>query len=74
MPSWINTAIVYGLIVCFWAIIFGVAVTMTRRSLRGVGEPLPEEAPAAQTSGANGHVQSAKAQGAGTASSGGAQS
>lgn len=74
MPSWVTAAIIYGAIVLFWAIIFAVAVTLTRRSLRGVGEPLAEEAEQSPSASANGRVQGAQTTSAGSATTGGAHS
>jgi hypothetical protein len=41
-------------IVGFWALVFFVALFLTRRSLRGVGERLPEENGDAAAPAANG--------------------
>ena len=74
MPSWVTTAIIYGCVVLFWAIIFTIAIIMTRRSLRGVGEPLAEDTEQSPSASANGRVQGAQTQGAGSATTGGAHS
>jgi hypothetical protein len=41
-------------IVGFWALVFFVALFLTRRSLRGVGERLPEETGDSAAPAANG--------------------
>lgn len=64
--SWI-----YFLVIGFWAIVFVVAVVMTRRALHGVGEPLAAEKEDVQTSSANGHIQDTETASTGTAKSGG---
>jgi hypothetical protein len=71
MPAWIWQAVFYGSIVIFWAIVFFVAVFLTRRSLRGVGELSAEETGGHADVSANGHVAPAQpsAGEAGTASS-----
>lgn len=66
--SWI-----YFLVVLFWAIIFFIAVTLTRRALRGVGEPLATEAEDTQPASANGHVESAQPTTSGTPTTGGSR-
>ena len=65
--SWI-----YFVVVLFWAIIFTIAVVMTRRALRGVGEPLAGEADETQPASANGHIESAQPTASGTTTTGGA--
>jgi hypothetical protein len=53
--SWI-----YFAVVLFWAIIFVIAVMMTRGALRGVGEPLATETEETQPASANGHIERAQ--------------
>lgn len=41
MPAW-QPYVIYGGITLFWTVVFVVAVVLTRRSLRGVGDPVPD--------------------------------
>jgi hypothetical protein len=51
--------IILGAIVGFWAIVFVVAVYMTRRSLAGVGELVVDDAVAHTPPSPNGHIPAA---------------
>lgn len=66
--SWI-----YFVVVLFWAIIFFVAVALTRRALRGVGEPLANETEETQPASANGHIESVQPTTTGTTPASGAR-
>lgn len=73
MPGWVYSSIVYGSVVLFWIIIFFVAVTLARRALHGVGEPLAVEKEDIQADSVNGHIPDAETASTGTAKSGGAR-
>ncbi|HEV7128168.1 MAG TPA: hypothetical protein VGN32_12080 [Ktedonobacterales bacterium] len=64
--------LIYGGVVVFWSIIFVVALILTRRSLRGVGEPVPdpEETPTADPATASAPIE--VEQGSPTRAAGGA--
>lgn len=65
--------IFYFGVVLFWSIIFVIAVTMTRRSLHGVGEPMASEAEDTGSASSNGHSQGTPAQSSGSAKTSGAR-
>jgi hypothetical protein len=56
--EWISLAYLAA-IVTFWAIVFVVALVMTRRALSGVGELTVDDAAAHTAPGANGHIPNA---------------
>jgi hypothetical protein len=69
------TSLIYlAAIVCFWAIVFVVALIMTRRALSGVGELTVDDTAAHTAPSPNGHIPAAnQAQTQVTASNNGSQ-
>jgi hypothetical protein len=45
-----------GGVIVFWFIMFLLAIFMTRRALRGVGDPVPEDSGSYDLASANGNI------------------